>query len=74
MPLLLPVVLCVLGIGVSLLPSADVQPVEREGERSGSWFAMGIAASLVVAVCYVAVHRISQDEAHRDAVAARAPL
>jgi hypothetical protein len=72
MPLLLPIVLGVLGIGVSLLPPADVQPVEREGERSGSWFAMGLAAAVVLMVCAVAVHRLAQDDSHRDAVAARA--
>ncbi len=72
MPLLLPIVLCVLGVGVSFLPPADVQPVEREGERSGSWFTMALATTLVLAVCALAVHRLSQDEPHRDAVAARA--
>ncbi len=72
MPLLLPVVLCVVGVGISLLPPADVQPVEREGERSGSWFAMTLATTLVISVCAVAVHRLAHDEPHRDAVAARA--
>ena len=71
MPLLLPVVLCVVGIGIALLPPADVAPAEPEGERSGSWFAMGFAAMLVVVVCAVAVHRLSQDEPRRDTVVAR---
>lgn len=69
MPLLLPVVLCVVGIGISLLPPADVTPVEREGKRSGSWFAMGLATVLVVAVTAVAVHRLSLAEPHGNAVA-----
>ena len=72
MPLLLPVVLCVVGMAISLLPPADALPVEREGKRSGSWFAMGLAAAVVVAVTAVAVHRLSVAEPHRDAVASRA--
>ena len=79
MPLLLPVVLCVVGMAISLLPPADVRPARRggerdehEGKRSGSWFAMGLATALVVAVTAVAVHRLSLAEPHRNAVAVRA--
>lgn len=72
MPLLLPVVMCVVGIGVSLLPPAEVRPVEREGERSGSWIPMIVAMMLVVSVCGVAVHRLAQDEPRQhEAVAGR---
>jgi len=72
MPLLLPVVLCVLGIAISFLPPGDVRPVEREGESSGSWLAMGLATSFVVVVCAVAVHRLAQAEPRHDAIATRA--
>lgn len=72
MPLLLPVVLCGLGIWVSLLPPADVAPVERDGERSGSWIAMALATALVLGVCVVAVHRLAQTDVSPHAVATRA--
>ena len=71
MPLLLPVVLCGVGMAISLWPPADVRPVQREVKRSGSLFAMGLVTTLVVAVCAVAVHRLSQDEPRREVVSAR---
>ena len=55
MPVALPVVLCVVGILVSLLPPADVQPAEGRS----SWLAMGIATAAVVGIVAVAVHMIS---------------
>jgi hypothetical protein len=73
MPLLLPVVLCVLGIGVSCLPPADVRPVEQDGRSSGNWLPMALAAILVLVVSATALHRLSYDEPHRAELAARSP-
>ena len=68
MPLLLPIVLCGLGIWVSLLPPADVAPAKPDEQRSCSWIAMAVAAALVVTVCGVAGHRLTQ---HEPALSAR---
>jgi hypothetical protein len=63
MPIVLPLGLCVVGILVSLLPPADVQP--HDGKSS--WLGMGVATLVVVAVVVFAVHELAATDRSRPA-------
>jgi hypothetical protein len=60
MPLLVPLVLCLVGIGISFLPPADVAPVAREGTSSGTWLPTAVMRRPDVSLATTMVHRRSR--------------
>ncbi len=70
MPLLLPILLCLAGIVISLLPSDDIAPAPA---TRGNWVAMAIAAAAVIVLVGFVVSRLDGHDAPEMAKASDTP-